>query len=186
MKYYVLEFDDDFNCLVDERVPSEFDGISMNLGTLFETLPLITLMSDSTDLPDCIPNHRRYIFFNSKILKILEQFGFNHFQKFDLMIEDTNGIKINSGHKLVNITKVISCIDRANSTLQIDEDEEDEDLNIIGIRLLKLDEHKIENSLIFRLGGFETLLLFREDIAQAIVNAKITGLQFINAEGYMT
>ena len=181
MKYYVLEFDDEFNCLVDEQIPSEFDGISMNLGTPFNHLPLITLISENITLPDCIPNHRRYLFFNSKILNIMEEFEFNNFQKFDLIIEDINGIKISSSHKLINITEVVSCIDRNNSILQIDDDE---DLNIINIRSLKLDQNKVGNNLIFRLGGFETLLLFREDIAQAIVNNKCKGLQFVDAEGY--
>jgi hypothetical protein len=184
MKYYALEFDDNFNCLIDEQIPSEFDGISMNLGTRFNRLPLITLVSDKPTLPDCIPNHRRYLFFNLKILNILEQFEFNNFQKFDLIIKDINGLRINSIHKLINITKVVSCIDRDHSILQIDEDEEDDDLNIVDIKSLKLDQNKTENSLIFRLGGFETLLLFREDIAQAIVNARCTGIQFFDSEGY--
>jgi len=146
---------------------------------------LITLVSETDQLPDCIPNHRRYIFFSSKLIRIIQEFGFNDYQTFDIRVVDNSNKEIETNHKLVNILNVVSCIDRENSELQIDEDEEDEDLNIIDIRSLKLDDGNLVRQSIFRLGGFETLLLFREDIARMIVNANCTGLSFVEANGYV-
>lgn len=146
---------------------------------------MITLVSETDQLPDCIPNHRRYIFFSSKLIRIIQEFGFNDYQTFDIRVVDNSNKEIETNHKLVNILNVVSCIDRENSELQIDEDEEDEDLNIIDIRSLKLDDGNLVRQSIFRLGGFETLLLFREDIARMIVNANCTGLSFVEANGYV-
>lgn len=43
MKYCVLEFDDNFNCVENEKIPFEFESISMNLGS-----SLIEMKSIST------------------------------------------------------------------------------------------------------------------------------------------
>lgn len=184
MNYYVLEFNEEFDCLIDDQIPSEFDSLSLNLGANFSNLPTITLVSGTERLPDCIPNHRRYLFFSQKLIHFFKEFGFSNYQAFDVKILSNMRHENMVSHKLINILNVVDCIDRNNSKLYIDEDEEDEDLNIIDIHSLKLDDNKLTGNLICRLRGFETLLLFREDIVKAIVEADCTGLTFVEADGY--
>jgi len=185
MKYYVLEFDDNFSSPLIENIPFEYEGISLNLGTKFDELQKISLIVKNDNLPNCIPNNRRYLYFDEILINVLIEFNFNKYQLFDVEVRTTTGVNLNTKYKLVNILNIVNCIDRQNSILEIDEDEDDDDLNIVDIKSLKLDYSKINDEIIFRLQGFETLLIFREDIAQAIVNKHIRGVQFINAEGYI-
>jgi len=181
MKYYVLEFDDVCDPEVEATIPIEYEGVSLNLGMKLNDLPSISLKIKGDFIPDCIPNHRRYIYFSQRLLNIIVSSGFTSYEAFDIAINRS----FEHGYKLINFLEIVDCIDRSNSELVIDEEEEDEDMNIRDIAKLVLDETMINGQLIFRLGGFETLLLFREDLAQEIVNAKCTGLHFIDAKGYM-
>ena len=106
------------------------------------------------------------------------------YQSFDIDVFNEKDKKVNSSHQLINILNVVQCIDREESVLVVDEEEEDDDLNIEDIMHLKLDESKIESEVVFRLGGFETLLVFREDIVKSLEDLNCTGIQFINADGY--
>lgn len=83
--------------------------------------------------------------------------------------------------------KISDALDVENSILtwsDLEEGETEEDRFIINILDLRLRYQNIENELLFRLKGCENLLVFREDLAQAIVNKGCTGLVFYDAEGY--
>jgi hypothetical protein len=43
MEYYVLSIDAEFDCIIEDEIPSKFSGISMNLGMSFDHLPEISL-----------------------------------------------------------------------------------------------------------------------------------------------
>lgn len=181
MKYYILEFDEKFNCIIDEFIPEFYDGISMDLGTVFKnSIPKIELTCDDSNLPNCIPNFQCYLYFDESIIQIIRAKGFNNFQLFDVTVNDENGKNIGS-HKLVNILDVLDVIDRENSELEVDEND---DSYIRDILKLSLDNKKIGDAKIFRLAGYETLLIVREDIAQELVNSNLTGFEFFDAEGY--
>lgn len=73
----------------------------------------------------------------------------------------------------MNIVKVIDAIDRENSKLiwsDLKEGETEEDRFIKDISDLSLDSPNISNEFLFRLEHCESLLFFREDLAQAILN----------------
>ena len=184
MNYYILEFDDKYNCLIEDDVPFVFEGISMNLGLFYDNLPRIKVKVKEGIIPNSIPNQRRYLYFDNKILKVLESYDFSMYQSFDIDVFNEKDKKVYSSHQLINILNVVQCIDREESVLVVDEEEEDDDLNIEDIMHLKLDESKIESEVVFRLGGFETLLVFREDIVKSLEDLNCTGIQFINADGY--
>ena len=184
MNYYILTFDDTNNCLIEDDVPFVFEGISMNLGVFYENLPRIRVKVKGGTIPNSIPNHRRYLYFDNKILEVLESYDFSKYQSFDIDVFNEKEKKVNSSHQLINILNVVQCIDREESVLVLDEEEEEDDLNIEDILHLKLDESKIESEVIFRLGAFETLLVFREDIVKSLEDLNCTGMQFINADGY--
>jgi hypothetical protein len=184
MKYYILEFDPDYDCILDENIPTEYKGISLNFGTPFNSLPMISITVGGTSLPNCIPNHGRYMYFDSKIRSIIQSFGFDKVEYFDVEVNSKNHDIPVGEYKVANFLNTIKAIDRSNSILDIDEDEEDEDGNIRDVLSLKLDVKAIEGEQIFRMIGYETLLVVRADVAQAIVNARCTGLEFIDADGY--
>ncbi len=184
MKYYILEFDPDYDCILEQNVPIEYSGISLNFGTPFISLPMISITVEGKSLPNCIPNYKRHMYFDSKIRSIIESFAFDKVEYFDVELNSENREIPVGEYKLANFLNTIKAIDRSNSILEIDEDEEDEDDNIRNIVSLKLDMKAIEGEQIFRMIGCETLLVVREDLAQAIVDARCTGLEFIEADGY--
>jgi len=184
MKYYILEFDPDYDCISEQNVPEEYLGISLNFGTPFVSLPMISITVEEKSLSNCIPNHKRHMYFDSKIRSAIESFGFDKVEYFDVEVISKNHEIPIGEYKVANFLNTINAIDRSNSILEIDDDEEDEDDNIRNILSLKLDLKAIEGELIFRMIGYETLLVVREDVAQAIVNARCTGLEFIDADGY--
>ena len=124
MKYYILEFDDEFEITKEMQVPSQYEGISLNLGIQYDTLPTVVVIVKSADLPDCIPNHRRYIILNHRTIEILLKNGVSNFQQFPVILKYQES-DIGTTYKLMNFLDVVNCIDREKSELTIDEDEED-------------------------------------------------------------
>lgn len=178
MKYYVLNNDWQYDCLKEEVIPSVYNEISLNFGELHENLPIITLVSKTEKLPNHIPNHKEYLFFDKKIISIIESFNIDYIQFFEVLIKNRKGDILSDEYKNLNIIKVIDAIDYTNSKLVIN------DGDIVDVEDLRLDYSKIEDELIFRLENCEILVFFREDIAKAIVNAKCTGIEFFEADGY--
>lgn len=44
MKYYILEFDSEYDCIIDKNIPKVFSGISLNFGINYDNLPSIKLI----------------------------------------------------------------------------------------------------------------------------------------------
>lgn len=184
MEHYILAFDDQYDCILKDEIPQKFAGISMNLGMFFDDLPNIKLTVKKGKLPNCIPNFQRYLYFDEKIRDIIAQFGIDFIQYFEVEVEYKDGEKVPQSYKLANVRNLVNAIDRNKSLLDIDADEEDEDSNIRDILDLQLNADIVKDEILFRMVGYETLLVVRADLAQAIVNSRCTGLEFYRANGY--
>lgn len=90
-------------------------------------------------------------------------------------------------YKCLNILKIVDAIDFEKSDLKwidLEEGKTEEDRFILGVLDLRLHYTNVGDLPLFILKGLENLLVFREDIAQEIVNKRYTGLEFYPAEGY--
>lgn len=188
MNYYIFKHDWDFDLLKSEEPFDPYSGKPINFGReLLDNFPKITLSFKSKQLPDSIPNFNGYIVFNQKIISELKEVGVDYIQYFDVDVENKAGEVVSDDYKCLNILKVVDAIDFENSNLKwfdLEEGETEEDRSILGVLDLRLNYSAINNLPLFRLKGLETLLVFREDIAQSIVNKEYEGLTFYPAEGY--
>lgn len=178
MLYYVFQNNWSFECLKDEVIPPEYDETSLDFGLELNTLPKITLISSKKTLPNSIPNHQQFLFFDSKLLKIIKGFEVDYLQEFEIELSYGDELLREPVYKTVNIKKVIDAIDRDKSDLVLDSDGEIDFLNELVLK------ENFDFAPIFRLDGLEVLTLFREDLAQEIVNQGCTGLEFYPANGF--
>lgn len=181
MKYFVFRDNWDYNKLKDEEPFEPYEWHSLNLGIeIEEDIPEINLCFDDNAAPNSIPNVHQILVFDQKLIDILKKFEMPKIQYFPIKVTLNDGSSLE--YSSLNILNVVDCIDKANSNLAMGKDEEGE--FILGINSLKLNEEKINNEVLFRLGGAETFLVVREDLAQEIVNAGCTGLEFYNSDGF--
>jgi hypothetical protein len=134
--------------------------------------------------PNCIPNFQRYLYFDEKIRGIISQFNFKLIQYFPVAVKHANGKRAEQTFMLANVQNLINAIDREKSTFEIDEDEVDEEDNIRFMSELWLNKSSIGDEVLFRLIGFETLLIVREDLAQELINSGCSGLEFYSTNGF--
>jgi hypothetical protein len=187
MKYYIYKHDFDFDLLKSEDPFHPYIGAPITLGIKLEDFPKITLSLKSNQLPDAIPNFNSCIVFSQKIISLIKEAGADYIQYFDVDVKDKDGAVISDNYKCLNIVKVVDAIDYENSKLtwsDIEEGETEQDRSIRDLLDLRLDYAKSNNELLFRLEHCESLLLFREDLARAIINKGCTGIAFYDAEGY--
>ncbi|WP_426474650.1 imm11 family protein [Chryseobacterium balustinum] len=187
MKHYILQHDWKFRLLESEKPFEPYTYESLNHGKKLDNFPKVTLKFQSKDIPDCIPNINGYLVFNQNIISILKENNIDFIQYFDVDMINTDDEVISNNYKCLNILKIIDAIDFENSILKwsdLEGGEIEEDRFIMDVLDLKLRHEKIKNELLFRLKGCENLLVFREDLAQEIVNKRCTGLEFYNAEAY--
>ncbi len=187
MNYYILRHDWELNLLKSENPLWIYAGKPLNFGGQLGAFPKIRLKFGSNELPDSIPNVNGCIIFNQKIISILKEAGADYIQYFRVDVEDSDGTIVSDDYKCLNIIKTIDAIDLENSKLDWSDvygDQTQEDRYIMGIRDLRLDYSKVNNEPLFVLKRAEHPLVFREDVAQAIVNEHCTGLEFYPVEGY--
>lgn len=179
MKYYVLLGDVNYECDAEIINADEFDDYPLRVGERVDEIPEIDLkLNISKELPNSIPNDYQFLFFDRKAREVLEQFEIDYLQYFDVKVDNKKSNTVSSEYKIVNVANVLDVIDREKSKLLID------DGDIIDIMDLQLDHKLISNELVFRLKGFYGLLVFREDLVVAFKNAKCTGLDFYDADGF--
>lgn len=187
MKYYIFKHDWNFDLLKSEDPFDPYVGAPITLGIKLNDFPKIKLSFKSKQIPDSVPNFNNCIVFSQNIISLIENTGIDYIQYFDVDVEDKNGEIIEGNYKCLNVLKIVDAIDRNSSKLEwsdLETGETEEDRYVTSIIDLKLDYSNINNEVLFRLEHNESLLLFREDLAQAIVNKGYTGLEFFPAEGY--
>lgn len=187
MKYFILQHDWELKLLESEKPFSPYTGEPINFGKKLNNFPKITLKFNSKQIPDCIPNVNGYTIFNQKIISILKENCIDYIQYFDVDIINIDGKIFSNDYKCLNILKVIDAIDLENSKLtwsNLDGKETEDDRFVTDILDLRLNYKKINNELMFVLKRAGHPLVFREDLAQVIVNKGFSGLEFYNAEGY--
>ncbi|MGV3613134.1 MAG: Imm43 family immunity protein [Fluviicola sp.] len=177
MKYYILTNDWQYDILLDEKIPDAYDEISMNLGTPLESLPSIDFIVKKREIPDSIPNHQLLLVFSERIREIINKYE-TRIQYFEINVLNEKKEFITSKQfKLVNLLHIVDAIDYDKSELDI----EDGDIFSIDCLILKDNFNFLP---IFRLNGFKTLVLVREDLAQEMVNSNCTGIEFYEANGF--
>lgn len=84
-------------------------------------------------------------------------------------------------YEAANILDAIFCLDRKNSTLEVDDEEPSE---IWYIHDLKLLEDRLGDVLMFRLGEDPSIVVVHETVKDAVEASGVTGPVFLPADGY--
>ncbi len=84
-------------------------------------------------------------------------------------------------YKVANILDAIFCLDRDESTLEVDDEEPSE---IWYIHDLKLLEDRLGDVLMFRLGENPSIVIVHESVKNAVEASGVTGPVFLPADGY--
>lgn len=186
MKYYIFQHNWKFNLLKQEEPLWAYSGKFLNFGGEVEDIPKVTLTFKSKKLPDSIPNVNNCLIFNKKLIE--ELVAIDRIQFFDIDIQDHAGTLISDEYRCLNILiEAKDVIDFENSKFiwsDIYEGQTEEDRYIMSVLDLRFDYSKINNEPFFAIKHIESLIAFREDLAENIIRKKYTGLEFYPAEGY--
>jgi hypothetical protein len=127
-------------------------------------------------LSDAIPNIMRMLIVSERLKEFFEKNADLKVEYFPVKIRNRKGRLEKAQYFVANLLGGVSCLDTAKSDYvpnalrkgQVD-----------YFKKIALDVSKIPKSAkIFRLGEKMDLVLVREDLAQAMVNADLTGMQF--------
>jgi hypothetical protein len=121
---------------------------------------------------------------------LMEDLRINEIQYLPLRIKRQDGEKEVYGYSIANYLRVIDCLNREKSVYQVWTKDNllywEKRTNMIGtfrdVTNAVLDFDKIGDAKIFRLWGWETMVVLREDVKQAIEEAGITGCEFYKIE----
>lgn len=120
--------------------------------------------------------------FSKPLLNVLRECGVDNVQEFPCIIRNlVTGDSFDS-HSIVSIVGKIGCIDHDNSEVDyLDGDSS----KIFAYGYLTLDESKIGGPPLFLLAEMPVQIIIRRDIAEAIEQAGITGVRFVEqGDGY--
>ncbi len=128
--------------------------------------------------------------FSPRLKKIMERLGIEYIQYLPLKIQSKDGVKEIDGYHIANYLMVIDCLDREKSEYQIWTKENllfwEKRLYMLGtfryVKKAVINSNKIGDIPIFRLWGWECMVIVREDIKKAIDDAGITGCVFDEIE----
>ena len=179
MNYYVFQNNWAFDCIREDMVPSVYHEIAFNLGDSFDPLPPIELdLKKNKKLPDAIPNHQLYLIFNRQLIDLIKSYDVDYLEEHEVIVRQDGKELCEVVYKNINVLKLVDVIDREQSELTVDEDGEIDFLNKLVLKT------EFEELPVFRIEGFEILVLFREDLAQDIINRYMTGFEFYPANGF--
>lgn len=169
-----------------------YDHWSLRLGKYIEdwdenTTAFYSTETDHTDFPFAAHDIPIYSPRLSALMKIL---GESSIQYLPIKIENNTNNHIVHGYCIANYLSVIDCLDRDRSNYQLwTEDNllywEDRPWMLGTFRDVKkavLDTSKIGDNQIFRLQGWEVMVVISQDIKEKIAKEKITGCVFTEIE----
>jgi len=128
--------------------------------------------------------------FSPRLKELMESLGVEYIQYLPLKIRRSDGAKEVDGYHFANYLMVIDCLDREKSEYQIWTKEnllfwEKRPYMLGTFRYVKkavINSDKIRNIPLFRLWGWECMVIVREDVKTAIEGAGITGCVFDEIE----
>jgi hypothetical protein len=127
-------------------------------------------------LSDAIPNIMRMLIVSERLKQFFEKSADATIEYFPVKIRNRKGRLEKIPYFVANLLGSVSCLDRPRSDFWENHLRKGQ---VQRFKKIALDVSKIPKSAkIFRLGEKMDLVLVREDLAQAIVNADLTGMQF--------
>jgi hypothetical protein len=128
--------------------------------------------------------------YSSRLKSLIDGLGINEIQYIPLRIKHKHSDKEVYGYFLANYLSVIDCLNREKSIYQIYTKENllywEQRPYMLGtfhyVNNAILDVDKIGDARIFRLWGWEVMIIVREDVKQAIEEAGITGGGFLELQ----
>ena len=128
--------------------------------------------------------------YSTRLKLLMEDLGMNDIQYLPLKISRKDGAKEVDGYYIANYLRMIDCLNREQSVYQVWTRDTllfwEKRPFMLGtfrdVRKAVLDSDKVNNAPIFRLWGWEMMVIVREDVKQAIEKAGITGCVFRGLE----
>ncbi|MCB9762118.1 MAG: hypothetical protein H6741_13215 [Alphaproteobacteria bacterium] len=116
--------------------------------------------------------------FSGRMREVLAGAGVDNVQYFPARVSSAvSGLSLD--HQVANIIGCVDLLDLERSDLVVDEDDFVEE--IFG---MVFDEARAEGRRLFRLGEFESLVIVRSDVRDAIERAGLTGMCFLRDVDY--
>jgi hypothetical protein len=128
--------------------------------------------------------------YSPRLRSLIENMKVNDIQYLPLRIKRKDEKEEISGYSIANYLRIIECLNRERSVYQLWTKDNllfwEKRPDMLGtfesITKTVLDLKKIGDARIFRLWGWEVMVVLREDIKQAIEKAGITGCEFSEIE----
>jgi hypothetical protein len=128
--------------------------------------------------------------YSTRLKSLLEDLGIEGIQYLPLRIKRQDGAKEVDGYYIANYLNVIDCLDRERSVYQVWTKDNllfwEKRPQRLGtfrdVTKAVIDSKKISDAPIFRLWGWEMMVVVREDVKRAIEEAGITGCMFREIE----
>lgn len=169
-----------------------YDQWSLKTGKVIEnwdenTTAFFSTEADHTDFPFSAYDLPIY---SPKLSALIKNMRIKQIQYLPIKIRNSNNNNVIHGYCIANYLSVIDCLDRDHSDYQVWTKNNllfwEERSWMLGtfrdVKKAVLDKSKIGDGLIFRLQGWEVMVIVREDIKQEIEKAKITGCVFTEIE----
>lgn len=134
------------------------------------------------ELTDSPPNSLNLIFASERLKLFLHEHAGARVEFLPIRFQDQKDRLVPEPYFIMNLLEVVECVDLEKSKFRRSE----MDPNFIAtFYLLVLDEKRIPpQAKLFRLKEKPNLILVREDLAQALVNADFTGMMFLDLEEF--
>lgn len=185
MPYYVLTKDDeDDGWAWIDRTPEELDENEwlLNEGkSAKDWFPSEVEFQLSKEygikLADSIPNVILKIIVSERLKSLIEaQVKPEDVEFFPIKIRNQKKRLVDKPYYLMNVLRIISCVDRNKSDFDMDDIIKDQ---VDYFRRLALDESKIPaDAKLFRLAEKLNLIVVREDFGEAVLDGECTGIIF--------
>jgi len=140
-----------------------------------------------TDFPFTIPEIPVY---SAKLKQLMEKHVGDDVQFLPIQVKHKNSETLIPGYSIANYLRVIDCLDRSLSIYQVWTTENllfwEKRPDMLGkfrdIRRPVLKVEKIGETQVFRLWGWESMVIISEDLKMKLEDSKITGGQFSELE----
>ena len=183
-----LDSNDDELACIDKRP----DEIRKKAYLLNEGVKCTDWFPDSPEFPldeeagmvlaDAIPNHVLFKIVSGPLKNLIEENASCDLEFLDVSIRDHRGQLVEEPYYILNILEVVSCVDHDKSDYEVSSFD---DTKVHSFRHLYLDTDKIpKNANLFRLGEKTNLIIIRQNLSDILVDAGMTGLNFVKLEDY--
>lgn len=128
--------------------------------------------------------------YSARLRSLMEGLGIEGIQYLPLKIKRRDGTQEVEGYSIANYLNVIDCLDRERSVYEVWTKDNllfwEKRPDMLGtfcdVRRAVIDSKKTGDVPLFRLWGWEMMVIVREDVKQAIEKAGITGCEFREIE----